>query len=142
MKPALSLFCLVVLLSGRGEGCYQPMGQGVRLRSKNVVGLVMVDVKPWAGAHVSLREAPGAYMGNNGKTKFTRELGATVTDRQGVFSFRNVPPGKYTILTEAELTDVELIPPTKDQDDTVWVQFDADHCQRAYSISAGGTPRT
>jgi hypothetical protein len=135
MKLAICVLSAVVLLSGRGESCFQGAAPQLLLRSRNIAGVVTVNGKPWVGAHVWLRESAGAYAP---RIVFGRKLGAATTDNNGVFSFANVRPGRYTILTEAELTDVQLTAPGEGQDEQMQIEFYADFCQRASAISADG----
>jgi hypothetical protein len=137
MKLVLCVSCLFVLLADRGEGCYQAIGPSVMLRSRNVAGTVVAKGRPWVGAHVSLREPPGAYA-VGAKTKFTRKIGSTITDNGGGFSFANIEPGRYTILIEAEMMDVQVANPEKGQDDKILARLYTDSCLQVLAISADG----
>lgn len=107
------------------------------VRSKNVTGSLVKKWKPWAGAHISLRESPGAYV-VGAKTKLAREIGSAITDNGGSFSFENVKPGRYTIFVEAEMMDLQVVFPAKDQGDKILARFDRDSCLQVSVISADG----
>jgi len=70
MKLAICVLSAVVLLSGRGESCFQGAAPQLLLRSRNIAGVVTVNGKPWVGAHVWLRESAehmpqGLYLGGS-----------------------------------------------------------------------------
>jgi len=112
MKLVLCVSCLFVLLADRGEGCYQAIGPSVMLRSRNVVGTVVAKGRPWVGAHVSLREPPGAYA-VGAKSKFTRKIGSTrqVTNFPSgrIFDFAWSRDGRQLLLTKGNQSSDVII---------------------------------
>jgi len=108
---------------------------------------VTLNGKPIDGAVVSLHKFLGPYSVEIGHAD-AHVLSETITTENGSFSLGEVPTGKYVIVIAKpsnEFTNVQLVLPKKGESDTVAIEYFADFCASATTISATGerlTPRS
>ena len=144
MRPlttiALCSILAALILGGRVQACWQPEVPSVSLRSRRVAGKVSLNGKPIAGAVLSLNKFLGPYAIEIGHAD-PHPLRKTIAGEDGRFDFGEVPTGKYVIFMTSpsgELTNVEVVRPRSDDNDTIDISFFADFCQTASVISASG----
>jgi hypothetical protein len=132
----LGIFALI----RRAEACWQPIVPSVSVRSRSVAGTVTLNGKPISGAVLGLYKFLGSYAIELGHAE-AHPLVKTTTGKDGSFSFREVPAGKYVIgMTSPsnELTEVEVVRPKSGESDKISINFFADFCQIASAISTTG----
>jgi hypothetical protein len=128
-----------LILGGQVQACWQPDVPSVSLRSRWVAGKVSLNGKPIAGAVLSLNNFLG-YAIEIGHAN-PHPLRKTIASEDGRFDFGEVPTGKYVISMASpsgELTNVEVVRPRSDDNDTIDISFFADFCQSASVLSASG----
>jgi hypothetical protein len=65
-------------------------------------------------------------------------LGEVAADKQGKFSFGEVPVGRYVLVTAGGTTDVEVTAPSNGESDTVMIKPFGMGCKSASAVLANG----
>jgi hypothetical protein len=142
----MRLTIILVLLTCSGSlflenvhACYQDF-LSVQLRSRTIAGTVTLRDKPLEGAVVTLHKFIGAYS-IGVQHADPHVLDEAVAGKDGKFTFREVPNGKYVVLfgqPSGASMDVEVIKPKSGENDTIAIEYFADSCVSATVISAEG----
>ena len=131
----------VLLLSLQGMACFQP-APSVRLRTRALSGIITSDGKPIEGALLRLfriDNGPHELVGNmNLSRKRRSRVSEVAADKQGKFSFGEVPVGRYVLVTSGGTTDVEVMEPGKGDNGTVVINSYGMGCQSASVIPPNG----
>lgn len=135
----LILGLAITVGQGSGMACFQP-ASSVRLRTRVLSGIVTSDGKPIEGTLLRLfRSDNGSHelVGNMEIGGIRRSRwGDATADKQGRFSFGEVPAGRYLLVASGGVTEVEVTEPGEGQSDTVAINSFGMGCQGARVFAA------
>jgi hypothetical protein len=128
------VFLTVCLMSVRSYACYQTAQPPVLIRTVSLNGRASVDDKPEKGLRFELHRAITFNREEGWKTGLweSRIIKFATTDSSGLFTFGEIPPGRYWLLVAkgsmnfaVEVANSYAKPPYK----RLWYRYFADGCE-------------
>ena len=125
VNRVIVLSAAILLWAGQARACYQ-VDRVVRVKAHFLSGSVAVKGKAISGPWLAL------YTWRQVK------LDDVTTDVHGQFTFKEVPAGRYLLVSSDGRTHVELVAPSKSERDIVLIDHFGLGCVSAKVISASG----
>jgi hypothetical protein len=127
----------ILVWTGQGLACFQS-NPAVRLRTRTLSGIITSNGNPIGGSLLRLYKSSArsrVLVGNMDiSAKQQTRLGEMTANKQGRFSFGEVPAGKYVLVTSGGSTDLELTAPGNGEGDIVAINAYGMGCQGASVI--------